>query len=123
MPIYQVFLNVAVKDSVSIDAPEGASNKELFTLAWQELIWQGTEEVEFLPGSFVFNVNKEGRKLKHRKTYESMRMELVDLIESGYEWRCLKCGTINKEPEWKEHLRCPVCGLNVRANYPHHAWK
>ena len=51
------------------------------------------------------------------------KMESVDLIASGYEWHCPKCENFNREIEWKEHLRCSVCGTKFEANYPEHAWE
>lgn len=54
MPTYQVFFDKLVADSVFIEAPENATDEELFKLAWDELTLHGYEREEILEGSFDF---------------------------------------------------------------------
>ena len=48
-------------------------------------------------------------------------MKKVDVIASGYEWVCPKCGTLNKEMEYKPYYCCCKCAEEVQANLPEHA--
>lgn len=49
-------------------------------------------------------------------------METVDLIASGYEWECPKCGELNKEVEVEKIVYCGKCGRAYEVNPPHHAY-
>lgn len=47
-----------------------------------------------------------------------MEMETVDLIASGHEWECPKCGELNKEVEVEEIVYCGKCGRAYEVNPP-----
>lgn len=49
-------------------------------------------------------------------------MDTVDIIASGYEWRCPKCNTLNKELEYNTVVECTVCYMEFAANPPDHAY-
>ena len=52
-------------------------------------------------------------------------METVDIIASGYEWICPKCGRFNTEIEITETVICEGidCRAELETNPPEHAYK
>lgn len=63
---------------------------------------------------------------------EQDEMETVDLIASGYEWVCPKCGKLNHEIEVTETVTChddedcdgcgKGCGKTYETESPEHAY-
>jgi DNA-directed RNA polymerase subunit RPC12/RpoP len=50
-------------------------------------------------------------------------METVDLIASGYEWSCPKCGELNREIEITENVKCSKCGGEFEVGEVNHAFE
>ena len=45
------------------------------------------------------------------------RLKTVDLIVSGYEWRCPDCGMLNHESSIETAIvQCAECGENFRVS-------
>lgn len=44
------------------------------------------------------------------------RLKKVDLIVRGYDWTCLNCGHVNKEPVECIIVNCTDCGTIYRVN-------
>lgn len=49
-------------------------------------------------------------------------MDTVDIIASGYEWRCPKCNTLNKELDCTSIVECSTCWIEFETNPPDHAY-
>jgi len=49
-------------------------------------------------------------------------METVDLIASGYEWKCLECKVLNHEIEALEEVVCVSCGARFYTDLVEHAY-
>lgn len=45
----------------------------------------------------------------------------VDLIASGYEWKCPECGFLNKEAEVYSNVTCEKCEQVFDVNEYNHA--
>lgn len=46
----------------------------------------------------------------------------VDIIASGYEWTCHRCGILNKEIEYLQEVICKQCGRKYDTDAPEHAY-
>jgi hypothetical protein len=45
----------------------------------------------------------------------------VELIASGYEWTCPRCGDLQREIEAKEKVTCGSCNAEFATEPPEHA--
>jgi len=50
-------------------------------------------------------------------------MQSVELIASGYEWVCPKCGMLNHEIEVTPIVICPFCQERCEVAEYHHAYE
>ena len=62
--------------------------------------------------------NCVGKRMKERR----WNMETVDIIASGYEWICPKCGWFNREIEITETVECADCERVFETNPAEHAY-